>query len=85
MKACTEYEGEQLSDVLGLAIAQYAFEIDMPIEEVMDRLVPEPVEFLVSGCIPPVVVELAVSELGQLGKYIGDVFKYDIEEYDFDE
>lgn len=59
---------------------QNGLKIDVPIEEVVHRFVPESVELLIGCAVPPVIVELSIGKEGKLSKDIGHVLEYDIEE-----
>lgn len=79
MQTSAKPEGQQLSQVLGAAVSLDGLQVYMPIQETVHWFIPQPVEFLKSGGIPPVLIELPVSKLRQLPKHIGDVLEHNVE------
>ena len=80
VQQCAKEESRQLGYILPCSILHNTLEIYVPVKEVVDRFVPEPVELLKGGTVPPLIVELSICELGYLPEHIQDILEYNVEE-----
>ena len=60
MKEGTEEEGAELGHLLAFPVPDDELQVDMAVEEHMNRFVPLAIELLVGAGIPPILVELPI-------------------------
>ncbi len=82
MQTGTEEEGAGLRNDLAPAPADYAFQVDVAVEEEVDGLVPLAVELLEGVGVPPVLVELPEVQPRHLGEEVAHVFEDQVEAED---
>lgn len=80
MQAGTEPERQQLRKALRSPVSLYGLQVNMPVEEAMHGFIPQPIELLKGGGVPPILIELPICKLGELPKDIGDTLKDNIEQ-----
>lgn len=77
----TEHEGDDLGSDFAVFPPDEQLQVEMAVQKQMDGLVPFPVELLIGGWVPPVLIVLPVVEPGDFGEDVGDVLECHVEEH----